>query len=93
MDGSQQFLASPLTTALLDPVTGLLVPGSLQPIANGVDIYRPQSLGIGPGFLPRVIPRNGVIQLEFSSAIDAASVSGDVIDASGALVPFPNTRR
>ena len=85
-DGSEQSVVSPLTTAQIDPFTGFLVPGTLQPIATGVDVDSPQSLGLGTDFLPRVIPRNCVIKLKFTAPIDAASVLADVIDNTGALV-------
>ncbi|MBL8841749.1 MAG: hypothetical protein JNL90_09515 [Planctomycetes bacterium] len=85
-DGTTESLVSPLTTAQIDPLTGVLVPGTLKALGVGVDVEQPQSLGLGTSYLPRVIPRNGVIQLEFSAPIAASSVSGDVIDANGALV-------
>src|SRR5262245_3318632 len=85
-DGRGGRLVSPLTTASVDPITGLLVPGTLQALANGVDVAAPQTLALGPDYVPRVIPRNGVLQLEFSMSIDPASVSADEIDANGALV-------
>jgi len=85
-DGVDEELVSPLTTAETDSVTGLTVPGSLQPIAAGVDTDAPQSLGIGTDYLPRVVPRNGTLQLDFSAPIDPTSVFADVIDPNGALV-------
>lgn len=85
-DGGQERLVSPLTTAQTDPVTGFLVPGSLQPLGAGVDVEEPQSLGVGTSYLPRVIPRNGVLELEFTAPIDPTSLSADVIDGTGALV-------
>jgi len=85
-DGAGEELVSPLTTVQVDPVTGAMVPGSLQPIAAGVDVDAPQSLGLGSSYLPRVVPRNGVLQLDFNAPIDPASVVADVVDANGALV-------
>jgi hypothetical protein len=85
-DGSGERLVSPLTTATIDPITGLLVPGTLQPLAPGVDVAATQTLGLGTDYLPRVVPRNCVLQLEFTAAIDPASVTADVVDASGNLV-------
>ena len=76
-------LVSPLTTVATDPISGLVVPGSLQPLAPGVDVDVPQSFAIGPNFLPIVVPRNGVLQLEFSAAVAPNSVFADVLDADG----------
>ncbi len=84
-DGSGPRLVSPLTTVDVDPVTGRAVPGSLAPLASGVDVESLQSLGIGSDYLPRVVPRNSVLQLEFSAPIDPASVSADQIDSNGGL--------
>jgi hypothetical protein len=85
-DGTTVRLVSPLTTAVIDPFTGFLKAGSLQPIAGGVDVDAKQTLGLGSDFLPRVIPRNAVIELKFSAPVDPTSVTADVIDANGALV-------
>ncbi len=85
-DGVESELVSPLTTAIIDPFTGLLLPGSLLPIADGVDVAAKQTLGLGSDFLPRVIPRNAVLELKFTAPIDPTSLLADVIDASGALV-------
>ncbi len=85
-EGSGPRLVSPLTTVEIDAVTGLALPGTLQPLAGGVDLDAPQSLGLGSSYLPRVIPRNCVLQLEFSAPIDASSLRADEIDANGALV-------
>src|SRR5690349_459403 len=74
-EGSGPRLVSPLTTVDVDPITGLVVPGSLQPLANGVDVETPQTLGIGPGYLPVVIPRNGVLELRFSAPLDPRSLA------------------
>ncbi|MGQ0722934.1 MAG: hypothetical protein ACT4PE_15400, partial [Candidatus Eiseniibacteriota bacterium] len=85
-EGSGPRLVSPLTTATVDPISGLIVPGSLQPLAPGVDINATQTLGLGSDFLPRVVPRNCVMALEFTAPIDPASVTADVVDANGVLV-------
>ena len=85
-DGVKEELVSPLTTAVTDSTTGLTVPGSLQPIAAGVDPDDPQSLGLGTSYLPRVVPRNGTLQLDFSAPVDPTSVVADVIGSNGALV-------
>jgi hypothetical protein len=85
-DASGSRLVSPLTTASTDPTSGLLIPGTLLALDVSVNVNAPQSLGLGPDYLPRVVPRNGLIALEFSQPVDPASVSGDVIDAGGNLV-------
>ena len=85
-DGTRESLVSPLTTVQVDPITGVVVPGTLQPLAVGVDIDQPQSLGLGTSYLPRVVPRNGSIELKFSAPIAASSVTADEIDGNGALV-------
>jgi hypothetical protein len=85
-DGTGPRLVSPLTTARIDPVTGRMEPGTLQPLAAGVNVTALQTLGIGSSYLPRVVPRNGVFVLEFTDPIDPASVSGDELDAAGNLV-------
>ncbi len=85
-DGVNESLVSPLTTAQVDPITGDLIPGTLEPLAVGVDVFAPQSLGLGTGYLPRVVPRNAVLQLEFSAPVAAASVVADTINGNGALV-------
>ncbi|MBL8841748.1 MAG: hypothetical protein JNL90_09510 [Planctomycetes bacterium] len=85
-EGNGPRLVSPLTTVDVDPVTGRVLPGSLQPLASGVDVDALQSLGLGTSYLPRVVPRNGVLKLEFTAPIDPASVSADQLDANGALV-------
>ncbi len=79
-------LVSPLTTVAIDPISGLVVPGSLQPLAVGVDVGVPQSFAIGPNYLPIVVPRNGVLQLEFSAAIAPDSVFADLIDTDGSIL-------
>jgi hypothetical protein len=85
-DGSGKRLVSPLTTVKLDPVTGLVVPGSVAGLTPDVDVASPQTFAIGADYLPRVVPRNGVLQLEFSAAIDAASIVGDVLDGAGGVL-------
>jgi hypothetical protein len=82
-DGTGPKLLSPLTTVTLDPVTGKVVPGSIEGLAPEVDISIPQTFAIGADYLPRVVPRNGVLQLEFSAPVDAASITGDVVDVNG----------
>src|SRR5688572_28775974 len=84
--GTGPRLVSPLTTVSVDPITGFVVPGTLQPLAPTVDVESPQTLGLGSDYLPRVIPRNGVLQLEFSAPIDPSSVVADVVDPAGNLV-------
>src|SRR5262245_22078086 len=79
-------LVSPLTTVDVDPITGRAVAGSLQPLANGVDVEAPQSFGIGFDYLPIVVPRNGVLQLEFSAPVAPGSIFADVIDADGTVL-------
>jgi hypothetical protein len=85
-DGVNERLVSPLTTATIDPISGLLVAGTLQPLAPGVDVNAPQTVALGTDYLPRVIPRNGVLELDFSMPIDPASVSADVVDANGTVL-------
>jgi len=85
-DGTGQKLISPLTTVTLDPVTGRIVPGSIVGLAPDVDVTMPQTFAIGADYLPRVVPRNGVIQVEFSGAIDDRSIVADALDADGHVV-------
>jgi hypothetical protein len=82
-DGGGPRLVSPLTTVANDPITGTVIPGSLQPLASGVDVDVLQTLGIGPDYLPLVVPRNCVLQLEFSAPVAAASLVADTLDAQG----------
>ncbi|HET6163736.1 MAG TPA: hypothetical protein VFG37_08720 [Planctomycetota bacterium] len=85
-EGNGPRLVSPLTTVDLDPITGFVIPGSLQPLAQGVDVETAQTVGIGPDYLPVVIPRNGVVELRFSAPLDPRSLAADVLDADGRLV-------
>ncbi len=85
-EGNGPKLVSPLTTVSVDPITGKVVPGTLQPLALGVDVATPQTFGIGLSYLPCVIPRNGVLQLEFSQPIEAGSVFADIVDADGSIL-------
>jgi hypothetical protein len=85
-EGTGPRLVSPLTTVNVDPITGKVIPGSLQPLANGVDVESPQTFGIGLNYLPCVIPRNGVLQIEFSAPVSAASIFADVIDTDGSIL-------
>ena len=85
-DGGGPRLVSPLTTVSNDPITGTVIPGSLQPLAAGVDVDVLQTLGIGPDYLPLVVPRNCVLQLEFSAPVDASSLFTDIIDANGDIL-------
>src|SRR5262245_17334176 len=45
-DGTSERLVSPLTTASVDPITGQLVPGTLQALAAGVDVEAPQTIAL-----------------------------------------------
>src|SRR6185369_9746449 len=85
-EGNGPRLVSPLTTVDVDAITGKVIPGSLQPLANGVDVDALQTFGIGPNFLPCVIPRNGVLQVEFSAPVNAASIFADIIDTDGSIL-------
>jgi len=85
-DGTGPRLVSPLTTVALDPVTGRVIPGSLEALAVGVDVDAAQTFSIGLDYLPIVVPRNGVVQLEFSAPVDAKSIVADVVDAMGSVV-------
>ncbi len=85
-EGNGPRLVSPLTTVDVDAITGKVVPGSLLPLANGVDVNALQTFGIGVNYLPCVIPRNGVLQIEFSAPVNAASIFSDIIDADGSIL-------
>jgi len=85
-EGNGPRLVSPLTTVDVDAITGKVVPGSLLPLANGVDVNALQTFGIGVNYLPCVIPRNGVLQIEFSAPVNAASIFSDIIDAAGSIL-------
>jgi hypothetical protein len=85
-DGTGAKLISPLTTITVDPVTGFILPGSIVGLAPDVDVDKPQTFAIGADYLPRVVPRNGVLELEFSSAVDPASLVADVLDANGNVI-------
>ncbi len=79
-------LVSPLTTVERDPLTGEPIAGSLTPLAPEVDPDVPQSFGLGRDYLPRVIPRDGALELDFTAPVDAASITADLLDAGGALL-------
>ena len=85
-EGNGPCLVSPLTTVDVDAITGKVVPGSLLPLANGVDVNALQTFGIGVNYLPCVIPRNGVLQIEFSALVNAVSIFSDIIDADGSIL-------
>ncbi|MFO0981609.1 MAG: hypothetical protein U1E76_07620, partial [Planctomycetota bacterium] len=79
-------VVSPLTLVDSDPVTGLLVPGTLRPLGEGVDVSKLVTVGLGPNFRPVVIPRNGIVVVQFSSAVDAASVVADELTDTGKVI-------
>ncbi|HET6163321.1 MAG TPA: hypothetical protein VFG37_06605 [Planctomycetota bacterium] len=85
-EGNGPRLVSPLTTVDVDAITGKVIPGSLQPMANGVDVNALQTFGIGINYLPCVIPRNGVLQVEFSAPVNAATIFADIIDTDGSIL-------
>jgi len=72
-------LVSPLSVVETDPVTGLVIPGTLAPLSSDVNLDKLITLNLGPEYVPHVIPRNGVLVLEFNAAIDAASVSNQSV--------------
>jgi hypothetical protein len=82
-DGSGPRLVSPLTTVSNDPITGTVIPGSLQPLAAGVSIDQLQTFGVGLDYIPLVVPRNCVLQLEFSAPVATGSLVADSLDARG----------
>src|SRR5262245_4562941 len=43
-------VVSPLSLVDTDPVTGLIVPGSLRPLGDGIDLKVLVSIGLGPAF-------------------------------------------
>src|SRR5262245_60447369 len=79
-------VVSPLSLVDTDPVTGLIVPGSLRPLGEGIDLKVLVSMGLGPAFKPVVVPRNGIIVLQFSSSVDPASIVADELTATGKVV-------
>ncbi|MEW6742643.1 MAG: hypothetical protein AB1486_07775 [Planctomycetota bacterium] len=83
---------SPLTTVKTDPVTGRAVDSTLTPLGPGVDLEELVTLGLGPQFVPVVVPRNAVIVLRFSRRLDPASVRADELDAGGNLVTAGSVR-
>ncbi|MEW6742567.1 MAG: hypothetical protein AB1486_07395 [Planctomycetota bacterium] len=85
-EGTGFRIVSPLTTVESDPITGLVVPGTLRVLGAGVNLNNLVTFGLGPVFLPVVVPRNAVIVLRFTRALDPASVEADEFDADGALV-------
>ncbi|MEW6747590.1 MAG: hypothetical protein AB1486_33075 [Planctomycetota bacterium] len=70
-------IVSPLTLVRTHPLTGLAIPGSLEPLADNVDPHRLLPFELGPEYTPLVVPRNGVLVLEFSAEVDPASVVAD----------------
>ena len=85
-DGGSQDVVSPLSTVETDPITGFVIPGTLAPLTPEVNLDRLISLGLGPGFQPRVVPRNGTLVLEFNSEVDPTSLVADTLDADGIVV-------
>lgn len=85
-EGTTRKIVSPLTTVSTDPVTGLTIPGSLKALSPDVNVNALVSLNIGADYVPRVVPRNGVFVLQFSSTLDPATVVADQVDANGDLV-------
>jgi hypothetical protein len=79
-------VVSPLSLVETDPVTGLIVPGTLRPLGDGVDLKVLVSIGLGPAFRPVVVPRNGIIVLQFSSSVDPASIVADQLTETGKVV-------
>lgn len=84
-DGAER-IVSPLTLVEVDPVTGRVLPGSLQTLAAEVNLDEITSLGLSPAYTPRVVPRNAVLVLEFSEPLAPASVRADRFDTAGQLV-------
>jgi hypothetical protein len=79
-------VVSPLSLVDTDPVTGLIVPGTLRPLGDGIDLKVLVSMGLGPAFKPVVVPRNGIIVLQFASSVDPASIVADQLTDTGKVV-------
>ncbi len=79
-------VVSPLATVETDPLTGNVIPGTLSVLSANVDVNRLISLNLGTGYVPRVVPRNGVIVASFTRNIDESTVFQDVADADGVVL-------
>ena len=85
-EGGSEDVVSPLSTVETDPITGFVIPGTLAPLTPEVNLDRLISLGLGPGFGPRVVPRNGTLVLEFNREVDPTSLVADTLDSDGIVV-------
>ncbi|MEW6743101.1 MAG: hypothetical protein AB1486_10105 [Planctomycetota bacterium] len=78
-------VVSPLTFAEVDYETGLADPSTVRPIGPGLDPAELVSFPLGFDYHPPVVPRNGLLVLRFSTAIDPTSVRADEIGADGSV--------
>src|SRR5690606_23248067 len=79
-DGLSMDVVSPYSLVKEDPVSGLPVPGSLEPLFPGGSLSTLVSFHLGPVSGPPVVPRNGVLVLRFAKKPDPASLA---LDAAG----------
>lgn len=78
LDGSSIQVVSPLTTVDLQPLTGLPLVDTVKPLYAQVDPVERLEFGLGPFFTPPIVPRNAVLELVFSAAIDVTSLALDI---------------
>ncbi|MEW6744331.1 MAG: hypothetical protein AB1486_16375 [Planctomycetota bacterium] len=83
---SGPMVVSPLTYATLDRETGLALPETVRPIGPGVNAEALLRFALGRDFHAPIVPRNGFLVLEFSSALDAASVRADEVGPHGEVL-------
>jgi hypothetical protein len=91
-EGGEQRVVSPLSTVRTDPISGRTLPGSVEPLSPSVRLDALVTLGLGHGYVPRVIPRNAVLVLEFSEAVDPKSIVVDQLDDQGQVLGAGNIR-
>jgi hypothetical protein len=91
-EDGQQRVVSPLSTVRTDPITGRTIPGSVEPLSTSVNVEALVTLGLGSGYVPRVIPRNAVMVLEFNEPVDPQSVVLDQMDPHGQVLSSGNIR-
>ncbi len=90
-DGTTR-VVSPLSTVVTDPLTGESIPGTLEALTAAVDLEALVSLNLGPDYVPRVVPRNGVLVVSFTRNLNPSTIFPDVVDGAGALVSEGSVR-
>lgn len=89
-EGNGPRVVSPLTTVETDPVSGLVIPGTLAPLSPEIDINRLVAFGLSTAYSPRVVPRNCAFVMKFNHPINPASVTLDKVDAAGNVITSGN---